>query len=427
MPTSHWCSTRTITVLSLLALSVLSLTVIFRSGPAVDTQPQHSLFSYPKRNTPLHRRAFHHARSPSPATPSVSNAPNTQVTPPTTPTDTPQQDPAPSQPSPSPSPPASSQDPTPLAAPTSQSPSSSPSASSPSPSSPSPKASDSPSTVPAASSNSVAPSPSSPSSGVVAPSSQGVTNLPARTTINSGNYPATTFQNTPASNTPDSEGTVRPISSSIIYASATGTGAPSGFLAHKGAVGVTFTLVGLVSVLGIWIVVLKVQRRRRRARARQARREFYEKKSADVRRPSMIIPESPASPGFGDAAEGPFGASSTNVSMMATAMPHAYPDRAVHYGQPLPGSVLRPTDYGIAYPPVDNFTPAPAHGDASALHDAPSAGNPFADPASASHMPAAPPVSYRRPTASRAQEVLVDSYYGVDTAGVGAADVGYAQ
>ena len=189
----------------------------------------------------------------------------------------------------------------------------------------------------------------------------------------------------------------------------------------------TFTIVGFVGVLGIWLAVLRVKRRRSRARARQARREFYEKKSAEARHRS-VIPASPTLPVMGDAAtEGPFGASATNVSMMPPPSPsHAYPDRVVHYGgQPLPGSVLRPTDYGIAYPPPgDNFAPGAAVGGASEHYRAPSAGDPFVDPANASHMPAPPPV-YQRPISARAQEMVeIDSYYGTNSGGVG---TGYAE
>jgi len=188
MWTPHWCSTRIITFVSLVILSVLSLTVIFRTDTStpVDTQPQDSLFSHPKRYTPHQRRTFHHARlSPRApqAIPSVSNDPGTRDPPPSTPAtpSTPQQaqvpTPSPSQPAPSPSAPAKSQDPSPSLAPTSQSPLPSPSASSPSPSSPSAKAQGS-STAPAVSSTSnpsVVPSASSIPLVIVASSSQGAT------------------------------------------------------------------------------------------------------------------------------------------------------------------------------------------------------------------------------------------------------------
>jgi hypothetical protein len=123
------------------------------------------------------------------------------------------------------------------------------------------------------------------------------------------------------------------------------------------------------------------------------------------------------------------------VDISTSAAPlDAYPDRAVHYGQSNSGTVLNPVDYGIAYPPRaadDNSTPATGSGNVNVFEDVElslSASHPFADPANTSFANAAPPVTYSRPTPGRAQEmVAIDSYYGLNSAGVGAGGMGYAQ
>lgn len=143
--------------------------------------------------------------------------------------------------------------------------------------------------------------------------------------------------------------------------------------------------------------------------------------------------------------QGPLGASATDLSIDA-APPEAYPDRAIHYGQPNPSTVFRPVDYGIDYPPNAAYADADADADQAAdpgrndiAYDSyeydpnrprsgSAASHPFADPANASRTAPAPPVTYPRPIQGRAQEmVTVDSYYGPNTAGVGAAGLGYAQ
>jgi len=122
---------------------------------------------------------------------------------------------------------------------------------------------------------------------------------------------------------------------------------------------------------------------------------------------------------------------------MSAAPADAYPDRAVHYGQSDTGAVLNPVDYGITYPPGpvnnNNLTPASGNGntydDAESQYSMPSASHhPFADPANSSGLTAAPAETYTRPNPGRATEmVTIDSYYGSNSAGVGAGGVGFAQ
>lgn len=165
------------------------------------------------------------------------------------------------------------------------------------------------------------------------------------------------------------------------------------------------------------MAVLTFLRRHRRSREAIEDEEFFEKY--------------PSGDGdFGDVPHTPpgFGTASIPESSTSAAPLDAYPDRAVHYGQPDPSTVLNPVDYGIAYPPS-----AAASGSGNAYehvepsHSLPPASHPFADPANASFTTTAPPVTFPRPFAGRAQEmVTTDSYYGPNGAGVGAG-VGYAQ
>ena len=182
------------------------------------------------------------------------------------------------------------------------------------------------------------------------------------------------------------------------------------------------------------MAVLTVMKRRRRVRVAIEDEEFFEKyPSVDHTEPVPHIP-----PGFGTGSAEP---SVTDFNMSA-APAGAYPDRAVHYGQSNAGAVLNPVDYGIAYPPGaannNHSTPAIRNGNTyedteseysvpSASH-APPASHPFADPANTSGPTAAPPVTYPRSIPGRVQEmVTTDSYYGPNSAGLGAGGVGYAE
>jgi hypothetical protein len=134
--------------------------------------------------------------------------------------------------------------------------------------------------------------------------------------------------------------------------------------------------------------------------------------------------------------QGPFGASATDFSTFP-APPGAYPDRTIHYGQTNSGSVFRPANYGIEYPPDvahANSTSANKSGgvrderayDEARSHSGASAGHPFADPVNAPRTGVAP-MTYPRPVFGRTQEmVATDSYYGPNSAGVGAGGMGFA-
>ncbi len=204
--------------------------------------------------------------------------------------------------------------------------------------------------------------------------------------------------------------------------------ASSGFFQNKAAVGATFSIIGIVGGLAAIMAVLTIMKRRRRA-AREAREdeEYFDKyQSMDFGEP---IPHSPRD----------FGTGSGEASVMDTGMnaapADAYPDRAIHYGQSDAGAVLSPVDYGIAYPPGTanhNSNPANRSGnmpeDTEAAYSVPSASHPFADPANSSVTTAAPQVTYPRPIQGRAQGmVTIDSYYGPNSAGIGASGIGYAQ
>jgi hypothetical protein len=207
-----------------------------------------------------------------------------------------------------------------------------------------------------------------------------------------------------------------------IAASATGTGSASGFLKNKAAVGATFGIIGIVGGLAAIMAVLAILKRHRRTREAIENEEFFEKYQGGD------FGGEPTPPGFGTTS---LSASEMDVNTTA-ASPDAYPDRAIHYGQSNSGTVLNPVDYGIAYPPSaadDNSTSATRSGnmfeDVELSH---SSSHPFADPANVSFATAAPQVTYSRPTPGRAQEmVAIDSYYGLNSAGVGAGGMGYAQ
>jgi len=145
------------------------------------------------------------------------------------------------------------------------------------------------------------------------------------------------------------------------------------------------------------------------------------------------VPEEPAEVG-----QGPLGGSVTDLNMFP-APSGAYPDRAIHYGQSNPGSgsVLRPGNYGIEYPPEvanatstrvnqsSNMQGAYAYGETRSPSGS-SASHPFADPVNVPRIGAAP-MTYPRLVFGRTQEmVATDSYYGPNSAGVGAGGMGFA-
>ena len=162
--------------------------------------------------------------------------------------------------------------------------------------------------------------------------------------------------------------------------------------------------------------VLTFLRRHRRAREAIEDEDFFEKY--------------PSGDGdFGDVPHTPPGFGTTSITELSTnaASPDAYPDRSIHYGQSNPSTVLNPVDYGISYPPS---APAGEGGKAYEVRQSRQSqslrtSHPFANPNNVTT--AAPPVSFPRHTPGRAQEmVTTDSYYGPNTAGVGAG-AGYAQ
>lgn len=180
---------------------------------------------------------------------------------------------------------------------------------------------------------------------------------------------------------------------------------------------------------------MKRRRRGRRGRYAIEDEEFFEKyPNPDFSEPVPHLP-----PGFGS---GSAEASMIDVNMNAAsnkasaASADAYPDRAIHYGQSSDGGVLNPIDYGIAYPPGaahdNNSTLAIRNGnpleESGSEYSVPSGSHPFADPTNVSGPSAGPSVTIPRPFAARAQEmVTTDSYYGPNSAGVGAGGMGYAQ
>jgi len=197
-------------------------------------------------------------------------------------------------------------------------------------------------------------------------------------------------------------------------------------LANKVAVGATFSIVGIICGLAAVMGAITLIRRYRRSR--DDGDDFYEKYPGA---PGSATNQSRFSSGRADhLGQGPLGASATDLSFDA-APPHAYPDRAIHYGQPDQSTVFRPVDYGIDYPPDADPDAAAAAADpentdiAYETYDydpsrpppGTAGGHPFADPANAA-----------RTVQGRAQEmVTVDSYYGPNSAGVGAPGLSYAQ
>jgi len=143
MPSSPWSPTGVLTILSLVALCLLSFMVVLGSDNIVNTQVRDTVYSFPKRDTPHHRRVFHHPRAPQASDTPASNDPQPDTpaaTPtPVEPSSPPKQTPSspntqtpkqpPPAPSPSPSPKSQSQAPaqssSPPSAPSSATPSSS--------------------------------------------------------------------------------------------------------------------------------------------------------------------------------------------------------------------------------------------------------------------------------------------------------------
>ena len=175
------------------------------------------------------------------------------------------------------------------------------------------------------------------------------------------------------------------------------------------------------------MAVLTIRRRRRRARYMDDEDLFEKYPAIDLNEPVPHVP-----PGFGTGSD----AASVMDFDTSAAPVNPFPDRAVHYGQSDTGAVLNPVDYGIAYPPgaANNSNRGPASGNGNTYEDTesqysvPSGSHPFADPANTSGPNAAPAVAYNRPIAGRAQEmVTTDSYYGPNSAGLGASGMGYAQ
>lgn len=179
---------------------------------------------------------------------------------------------------------------------------------------------------------------------------------------------------------------------------------------------------------------------RRYRRARDDDDDFYEKYSGAPG--SANHSRFSREPHHSILGQGPLGASATDLSFDA-APPEAYPDRAIHYGQPNPTTVFRPVDYGIDYPPNAGADTTAAAADPENTdiayenyeydpnrpHSGSAGGShPFADPANASRTAPAPSVTYQRPVQGRAQDMVeVDSYYGPNSAGVGVSGLGYAQ
>ncbi|KAH9042853.1 hypothetical protein EDB84DRAFT_898955 [Lactarius hengduanensis] len=410
-------ATRILTVVSLVVLCTLSFAVVYGTQNIVDTPPQDSLFSFPKPDVPHHRRAIHHLRAQS------TNA--LSPTPTSTPSPTPNTD--------SQSPPVQStksSSPTPVSSPTSltTSSTSSDSSTSSSKSTSTSQSSDTTTSTTSSTSTSSSTTSSTPSSSSTTPSLSSDTGTTTSSIAAISNLPLGGSTTRFPSNTPLSTDTFFTPSgrTSTISASSTAGAASKGFFANKAAVGITFSIVGIICGLAAVMGIISVIRRYRRARYRHD--DFYEKYprvggSAD----RSHFSREPAELG-----QGPLGDSATDLTT-GPAPADAYPDRAIHYGQPDPSTVFRPVDYGIDYPPNAAYAdPAPAayeNYDYDPNRPSSAASHPFADPANAPRAaPGAPPVMYPRSFQGRAQEVVTtDSYYGSNSAGVGAAGVGFAQ
>ncbi|THH16449.1 hypothetical protein EW146_g4201 [Bondarzewia mesenterica] len=234
-------------------------------------------------------------------------------------------------------------------------------------------------------------------------------------------------------------------SASIASASQTSTSgaASTGFFANRSAVAGTFAGVGIAALLVIGGVIFLFVRKR------NAARELDDEDFAYFEKPTALSDNGDHTTGLGG---GPLGMSATDVAM------NPYVDRDVHYANQAPYSraaplatadVYNPTDYGIAYPPGTEFPPHAqaydAHGQVAygedpqqyAAYDPyavdtrerqPSPrssgfGHPFADPSNAMHAQAAPPVQYPHGASRPAPgeyEPSLDSFYGVNSAGIGA-------
>ncbi|KAH9002464.1 hypothetical protein EDB86DRAFT_2900179 [Lactarius hatsudake] len=343
MRNSTSSATRILTVVSLVVLCTLSFAVVYGTQNIVDTPPQDSLFSFHKPDVPHHRRAIHHLRAQS-----SSNA--LSPTPSSTPSSTPNTDSHDSSTS----------------------------------SSKSTSTSQSSDTTTSTTSS----TPTSSSYYLINPLLKRHNILSVDTTASSTSA---------ISNLPLAERT------STISASSTGGAASKGFFENKAAVGVTFSIVGIICGLAAVMGIITVIRRYRRAHYRDD--DFYEK----YPRPAEL-------------GQGPLGESATDLTT-GPAPADAYPDRAIHYGQPDPSTVFRPPTPTRPPPPAyENYDYDPNRPSSAASH-------PFADPANAPRAaPGAPPVTYPRSFQGRAQEVVTtDSYYGSNSAGVGAVGVGFAQ
>ncbi|KAI9508111.1 hypothetical protein F5148DRAFT_1198957 [Russula earlei] len=440
MPSAHHCSTRIITLASLVALSLLSLTVIFGTssgGNALDTQPRDSLFSFAQRRTSHLRRSLLHARLPEPApqsgapapsnpapnpppppNPTTPNPPNPPPPPPPpqpTPTHTPPPPPPPRNPaSSSQAPPAPAPPPSPSPAPPpSPSPSAAPSPSPnpvPPPSSPLPSPQSVAPSLPGASS-SVLPSASAPLTGTTNSSTGSLPGPTTKTQSNILNYSVTNFVYTPTTTTPEVIPTSSVTSSAVVSATPIVRGTTQGFFSHKGAVAAVFSIVGIIGGVFLLITGLNLRRRWRTARRRREEEEFFEK-NPDARRYTVDLTSTFA--GFRGSVRGSVLVPSTTELGMVPPSPNAYQGRDPHSYQPLPGTVSSPIQYGgMSYPPSGSSSSRPS----------------LSGPSSpAPPMPGSPYVSYPRPIPGRGQEMVVtDSYYGPNSAGVGAGDVGHAQ
>ncbi|KAI9447692.1 hypothetical protein H4582DRAFT_16943 [Lactarius indigo] len=421
MRNSSSSATRILTIVSLVILCTLSFAVVYGTQNIIDTPPQDTLFAFHKPDVPHHRRAIHHLRAQS-SSDSLSSTPSS--TPSTTPTDS-QSPPVQSTKSPSPTPASSSTSST-------TSSTSSDSSTSSSKSTSTSRSSDTTTSTTSSTSTSSSSTSSTPSSSTTSSPSSDTSSTTSSTSVISNLIPGgstTRF----SSNTPLSTNTFFTPSgrTSTISASETAGAASKGFFGNKAAVGVTFSIVGIICGLAAVMGIITVIRRYRRAHYKD--NDFYEKYprvggSAD----RSHFSREPAELG-----QGPLGESATDLTTHA-ARPDAYPDRAIHYGQPDPSTVFRPVDYGIDYPPNAAYADPPATATAPGAYEnydydpnrpSSASGHPFADPANAPRSaPGAPPVAYPRPFQGRTQEVVTtDSYYGPNSAGVGAAGVGYAQ
>ena len=171
------------------------------------------------------------------------------------------------------------------------------------------------------------------------------------------NYSATAYvytyqpQVTPTISSSTSSLPNTPDSAPFVTASATTAPTGHGFFANKGAVAVTFAIVGAIVFFAVLVGALFLFKRLRERRERKEVDEFFEKYSGDY------------SGGYAMGTTGtnysPLGrASPMEQTLTAAAGPDAYPDRSVHNGS-------RPQS-GVILPPSVNFGVLPfangAHG-----------------------------------------------------------------